>query len=185
VNTSLNHRRNTLKTLLATTLALTSFSASTQSLKLDAPNVVEISSQLVTSGQPTATALGQLASLGFGAVIYLAPPTVQDAIKNEAEIVQRQGLVYINIPIKFSNPTRADFESFVAALSRIGNKKILVHCQVNMRASSMVFLHRVVVGKESPQIAYEAVARVWSPEGPWKALILSVLRKNRVEFEPY
>jgi protein tyrosine phosphatase (PTP) superfamily phosphohydrolase (DUF442 family) len=178
-------RRDALTRLIAVALALTTPSLRAQPPKLDAPNVVVISPQLVTSGQPTAATLEQLASLGFGAVIYLAPPTVPDAIKNEAEIVQRQGLVYINIPIKFNSPTEADFESFVAALSRIGTKKVLVHCQVNMRASSMVFLQRVVVGKESPQTAYEAVASVWSPEGPWKALLLSVLRKHHVRFEPY
>ena len=178
-------RRNVFTGLVAAAIALTSLGARTQSPKLDAPNVVVISNLLVTSGQPTASALEQLALLGFGAVIYLAPATVPDAIKNEAEIVERQGLVYINLPIKFNSPTEADFESFVAALARIGTKKVLVHCQVNLRASSMVFLHRVVVGKESPQTAYEAVAKVWSPEGPWKALLVSVLRKNQIQFEPY
>jgi hypothetical protein len=38
---------------------------------------------------------------GGGAVIYLAPPTVPDAMAGEAEIVRRQGLEFINIPIRF------------------------------------------------------------------------------------
>lgn len=148
--------RDALPGLVAAALALASLGIRTQPPKLDAPNVVGISHLLVTSGQPTASALEQLVLLGFGAVVYLAPPTVPDAIRNEAEIVERQGSLYINLPIKFNSPTGADFESFVAALSRIGTKKVLVHCQVNMRASSMAFLHRAVVGKESPQTAYEA-----------------------------
>ena len=80
------------------------------------------------------SALAGLAAQGFGAVIYLAPPTVPDAIAGEAETVRRQGLEFINIPIRFGNPTEADFRSFVAATARLRDRKVLVHCQVNMRS---------------------------------------------------
>jgi len=152
---------------------------------IEAPNVVAISPRLVTSGQPSAAALAGLAAQGFGAVIYLAPPTVPDAIASEADIVRRQGLEFINIPIRFGNPTEADFLSFVAAMERLHDRKVLVHCQVNMRASSMTFLYRAIVLHEKPELAYESVARVWSPEGPWKSLLVSQLRKAGLQFEPY
>ena len=102
---------------------------------LRAPNVVEISPQLVTSGQPGAEALGELRERGFGAVIYLVPPTAPDAVRDEALIVGRQGLVFVNLPIRFEEPTARDFELFAAVLRSLGNRKVLVHCQVNMRAS--------------------------------------------------
>ena len=70
-------------------------------------------------------------------------------------------------------------------LERLKSKRVLVHCQVNMRASTLVFLHRVTVNREDPALAYEAVARVWSPRGPWKTLIVEQLRKHRIEFDPY
>ena len=63
--------------------------------------------------------------------------------------------------------------------------KVLVHCQVNMRASSMTFLYRVIIRKDPPEQAYEAVAGVWSPAGPWKALLVSQLKKHNIAFEPY
>lgn len=152
---------------------------------LEAPNLVAISPLLVTSGQPGPRALAQLGALGFGAVIYLAPPTVPDAVADEPAIVQRQGLSYTNIPIAFDRPALADFESFTAALHAARGKKVLVHCQVNMRASTLVFLHRVVVGGEPPEPAYEAVAKVWSPSGPWRALIVAALAQRGIQFEPY
>lgn len=155
------------------------------SLGLEAPNIVPISAELVTSGQPTAASLRRLKELGFGAVIYLAPETVPDAVPGEASIVQSQGLGYVNIPIPFNRPTADDLASFEAALARFKGRKVLVHCQVNMRASSMVFLHRVLVGKEDPEAAYAAVSQVWSPEGPWKGLIESRLRQAGVSFELY
>ena len=152
---------------------------------LKAPNVVPISAKLVTAGQPGAEALATLASQGFEAVIYLAPPTVSDAVPGEADIVRRQGIEFVNIPIVFSKPAEADFDAFVQAMKRFEGRKVLVHCQVNMRASSLTFLYRVIVLKEDPDKAYEAVAKVWSPGGPWKVLLVAQLRKAGVSFVPY
>jgi len=150
---------------------------------LDAPNLVEISPRLVTSGQPSAAALGKLKEQGFGAVIYLAPPTVQDAVRDEHLIVARQGLVFINIPIRFDGPTEADYDAFAAAMRGLGDRKVLVHCQINMRASSFVFLYRAIVLKDDPRRAYDAVEKVWVPEGPWRQLIEQELKKHHVDFE--
>jgi len=116
-------------------------------------------------------------------VIYLAPPTVHDAVRDEALIVASQGLVFVNIPIRFDGPTDADYEAFAAALKGLGNRKVLVHCQVNLRASSMVFLYRAIVLKEDPKPAYDAVEKVWVPEGPWRRLIEDELRKHHINFE--
>jgi protein tyrosine phosphatase (PTP) superfamily phosphohydrolase (DUF442 family) len=152
---------------------------------IEAPNVVVISPRLVTSGQPTAQALAKLGAQGFKAVIYLAPPTVRDAIPNEGEIVRRQGLEFVNIPIPFGQPTEADFQQFIQAMNRFADRKVLVHCQVNMRASTMTFLYRVVARHEAPEAAYESVAQVWSPEGAWKKLLVTQLAKAGIAFDPY
>jgi protein tyrosine phosphatase (PTP) superfamily phosphohydrolase (DUF442 family) len=148
-----------------------------------APNVVVIDSNLVTSGQPSAGALADLKNEGFEAVIYLAPSSVADAIKDEPALVSRQGIEFLHIPIPFGTPTEAHFAEVSAALARLKDKKVLIHCQVNMRASTMVFLYRVVQLKEPPSSAYESVTRVWSPQGPWKDMAQSVLGKHGIEFE--
>lgn len=180
-------RRHALQVLLL--LAVPAASAAGSLLgaaeDLQAPNVVPISAMLVTSGQPTADALSRLATKGFGAVVYLAPPTVPDAVPGEAEIVRKQGIEFVDIPVQFGNPTEADFEAFVRVMKRLGGRKVLVHCQVNMRASSFTFLYRVIVDKENPERAFESVAKVWSPRGPWKSLLVTQLRKAGVSFEPY
>ena len=153
--------------------------------RVSAPNAVVISPKLVTSGQPSAAMLAQLGAQGFGAVVYLAPLTVYDAVREEPAILEKQGITFTHIPINFNRPSDADFEAFVAALQGFGDRKVLVHCQVNMRASSMVFLYRTIALKEAPEVAYEAVSRVWSPDGVWKQFIVTQLRKNGVAFDPY
>jgi protein tyrosine phosphatase (PTP) superfamily phosphohydrolase (DUF442 family) len=176
---------NILRTTFSLCLALAAKLALAAPLAISAPNVVPLSAQLVTSGQPTAASLATLAEQGFGAVIYLAPPDVDDAVREEGLIVGRQGLVFVNIPILFNKPTEADFNTFAAVLKSLEGRKVLVHCQVNMRASSMSFLYRTIVLREDPKQAYEEVAKVWAPRGPWKQLIIDQLQKNQISFEPY
>ncbi len=175
----------TMIVVAALTSALIAVPARAEEPKIEAPNVVVISPRIVTSGQPTANALSHLGEQGFKAVIYLAPPTVHDAVAGEGDIVRRQGLEFVNIPIEFGQPTDADFEQFAEAMKRFQDRKVLVHCQVNMRASTMTFLYRVIKAHEPPDQAYQSVARVWSPEGPWKRLLIAELRKAGIAFEPY
>jgi protein tyrosine phosphatase (PTP) superfamily phosphohydrolase (DUF442 family) len=138
----------------------------------------------VTSGQPDAQELRTLKARGFGAVIYLAPPTVHDAVADEHKIVAAQGLEFINLPIRFDNPTDADFDAFAALLKSLGERKVLVHCQINLRASSMVFLYRAVVLKDDPRLAYEAVHKVWVPDDVWKRFIERQLARHEIDFQP-
>lgn len=174
-----------LAVFVAAFSAVFSTAARCEDRGIQAPNVVAVSPTIVTSGQPTKESLAHLAEQGFKADIYLAPPTVPDAIPDEKDIVTGQGLEFVNIPIPFGKPTEADFEQFVAAMNRFQGQKVLVHCQVNMRASTMTFLYRVVIKHEPPEKAYEQVARVWSPRGPWKELAVAELRKAGIAFEPY
>jgi protein tyrosine phosphatase (PTP) superfamily phosphohydrolase (DUF442 family) len=150
-----------------------------------APNIVAITPQLVTSGQPSPQALAALGQMGFQAVVYLAPSSAPDAVKNEPELLASQGIEFIHISIPFSAPEERHAIAVSAALQRLHGKKVLVHCQVNMRASSMVFLHRVLHGKEDPARADEPVAKVWSPDGAWRQLLRAQLSKHQVNFEPY
>jgi protein tyrosine phosphatase (PTP) superfamily phosphohydrolase (DUF442 family) len=149
---------------------------------VDAPNVVVVSDTWVTSGQPTAASLAQLARHGYKAVVYLAPPTVPDAVATEPELVRGQGLAFVNIPIAWTAPTAEDFAAFVAAMHRFEGQKVLVHCQANMRASAMTFLYRVIEGKEDPEQAWDTVQKIWTPEGAWRDFVNARLQAAGIAF---
>lgn len=162
----------------------TSFNVHAQNeVAIKAPNVVAVSEKLVTAGQPTAESLATLSKQGFQAVINLAPPTVADAIANEPQIIRDQGLEFISIPIQWSNPTESDFQTFADNMKRLQGKKVLVHCQANMRASAMTFLYRVIVAKEDPALAYETMLKVWTPKNQWKEFVNLELKKAKIAFE--
>jgi protein tyrosine phosphatase (PTP) superfamily phosphohydrolase (DUF442 family) len=164
-------------------LALAFVAGGVHGEQLSAPNVVQVSPRLVTSGQPAAEELAKLKDLGFGAVVYLAPPTVSDAVKAEPMILERQGIAFVNIPIRFDAPSDADFDAFAATMRGFGDRKVLVHCQINLRASSMVFLYRAIVLEEDPRLAYEAVEKVWVPDRAWRPFIERTLRRHGIDFE--
>ena len=170
--------------LIVTLTLLFSFNASGQNeTSIKAPNLTTVSDKLVTAGQPTAESLATLSQLGFKAVIYLAPPTVPDAVSNEAQIIRDQGLEFINIPIQWTKPTEEDFIAYADTMKRLQGKKIFVHCQANMRASAMTFLYRVIVMKEDPNQAYETVLKVWVPNSIWRGFINTQLKKANIAFE--
>lgn len=152
---------------------------------VDAPNVVPVSPHLVTSGQPNVRSLSSLRDEGFTAVIYLVPPDAVDAVPREAELVREQGLEFVQVPIRFDAPTDADYDAFAAAMARLGSGKVLVHCQINLRASTMAFLYRAIELREPPDKAYEGVASVWSPNGVWKRYATAQLARAKIAFEPY
>ena len=171
------------KFILGPMLAMPIAVLAAENPKLHAPNVVVISETLVTAGQPDRASLLTLSQQGFQAVVNLAPPTVPDAVTDEAVLVTDQGIDYINIPVQWKTPTEADFDAFIATMNGFAGKKVLVHCQANMRASAMTFLYRVIVAKDDPAKAFESVEKVWTPEGPWKTLVNEQLHKHEVSFQ--
>ena len=148
-------------------------------------NLVAISNHVVSAGQPSAAWLRTLKAQGFEAVIYLAPPTVEDAVRDEHAIVAGQGLAFVNIPIDFGRPSEQDYELFAAVMRGLAKRKVLVHCQINLRASSLTFLYRVIVLREDPERASESVSRVWKPDDVWRRYIESQLRRHGIVFQPY
>jgi protein tyrosine phosphatase (PTP) superfamily phosphohydrolase (DUF442 family) len=148
-----------------------------------AVNYVVATEHLHTAGQPNADMLGTLGDKGFQLVVNLAPPTSKDAVADEGKLVAAHGATYVNIPVDWQKPTYADFEMFSAVMNGAEDKKVLVHCQMNMRASAFTFLHRVVNEHVPPADAYTALKAVWIPRDQWAEFVKMVLAKNNIKFD--
>src|SRR5688572_17173356 len=148
-------------------------------------NFVPVSERIHTSGQPSAAQLGGLAEKGYKLVINLAPPTSAGSLADEGMLVAQTGIAYVNIPVDWHEPLHEDLALFSEILDRAGSRRALVHCQVNNRASLFTFLHQVVRGGVGPELAYENVTAIWAPDARWKAFAREVLRRHKVDFEPY
>ena len=78
---------------------------------------------------------------------------------DEGKLVAEDGPTYVNIPVSWQQPTYEDFELFSAVMNGARDRKVLVHCQLNMRASAFTFLYRVIHEGVPPEEAMQGVAR--------------------------
>lgn len=148
----------------------------------DIVNYIAYSNLLASSGQPSQTELEAVAGAGVGRVIYLAFGDHDTALSGEDRIVRDLGLQFVHIPVVWSAPSVADFELFSAVMAQSEGINTLVHCQVNWRASSFVFLYRVIVQDVPMDDAVLALNSIWTPSDVWRTFIVSVLQ--RYGFEP-
>ena len=148
-------------------------------------NFVAISDRLPTSGQPSETQLNGLADKGYALVINLAPPETIGSVPDEGMRVGSRGIAYVNIPVDWHRPRYEDFALFSDVLRHAGTRRVLVHCQMNLRASVFTFLYRVVHEGADPDRAYDSVTAVWTPHEQWKAYARAVLAQHKIAFEPY
>lgn len=145
-------------------------------------NYVAATERLHTAGQPDAATLATLGQQGFELVVNLAPPGNQGAVP-EDKLVAEHGPTYVNIPVNWQKPTLADFDLFSAVMNGARDRKVLVHCQLNMRASAFTFLYRVVHEGVPPEEAMKALAPVWIPRDQWATFTADVLMKNGIDYK--
>ena len=137
---------------------------------------LRLDDRIATSGMPLPEHFAAMRTAGFDVVINLALPTSDHAIANEGELVSRQGMTYVQIPVSFERPTAADFDQFRRVMDALADRKVFVHCAANMRVSAFMYLYRV---RKDPDCEAQAIAdmhRIWRPDGVWRDFIESQSR---------
>ena len=107
----------------------------------DIYNYRKVSDNLITAGQPTAEQLRDAAEEGFAAVINLATYHPEFSLPDEEALVRSLGMAYYAIPVVWANPTPEDFNAFDDLLHRLGDTKMLIHCQANYRVTAFYGLY--------------------------------------------
>lgn len=126
---------------------------------------------IATSGQPTEEQFSKIKNDGYSVVINLAMPTSNFAIANEGSIVSSLGMSYIHIPVSWEAPQISDLQSFFAIIHSFKNKKIWVHCALNMRASCFIYLYKLCILQTPESEAKFPMSEIWQPTGVWESLI--------------
>ena len=138
-------------------------------------NYVENSPRISSAGMPTRRQFASIANAGFDAVVNLAPSGVFGAHEDERTLVEQQRMRYFNVPVDFDSPRKEDFERFAQILRDNADRRILVHCQMNLRASTFVYLYRVIELGEDTDRAFDDVEHVWLPSSRWREFIREIL----------
>ena len=119
-----------------------------------------ISEQLLTAGQVHPRHIKAIDEQGVELVINLAPAS-EKRNQQEGFLVTSAGINYVQIPIKWDNPTDEDLQLFFAVMSARKNRKTLVHCFANYRASAFTYLYRVLQEGVDETEARKALFEVW------------------------
>lgn len=173
--------------LLASLLILTPFLAcSSYALEEVDPAVAEIvnfrqySPTFASSGQPSREQFATIAENGFERVVYIAFTNNTNALADADILVKDLGMEYMQVPVDFNNPLPSDFYAFADSMARNTDKKTLLHCQVNFRATAFSFLYRVVFEDVPVAQAKEDMNTVWQPNEVWRDFIFTVMAENDV-----
>ena len=141
-------------------------------------NFREYSTTFSSSGQPTKEQLQLLKDEGFERIVYIAFSNNGNAFADEDVIVKELGMDYVHIPVIWDQPTKSDFYAFAGSMQREPDRKTLLHCQVNYRASAFSFLYRVLYEDVPVAEAKADMNSVWQPNETWQKLIFDVLEEN-------
>jgi protein tyrosine phosphatase (PTP) superfamily phosphohydrolase (DUF442 family) len=135
--------------------------------------------RLATSGQPTEPQFLTIRDAGFEAIVNLALPTSDNAIKSEGSVVTGLGMIYIHIPVDFAAPSSDDFDAFCGVMNAFEGKKVFVHCAANKRVSAFIYLRRVLKQEADPAVALVDLESVWQPDVVWSRFITDQLQRAR------
>jgi len=156
---------------IAVLLIGASFSAISVPAEIDTDvpvrNYQVISDRLGTGGTLSAGAARWLAADGYQMIIDLR----DDFDETEANEALDVGAIYVHVPVSWRAPSADELETFLLVMTANPEKKILVHCSANYRASAMTYLYRVLELGADPEDAMADVQAVWDPNETWLSFI--------------
>jgi protein tyrosine phosphatase (PTP) superfamily phosphohydrolase (DUF442 family) len=130
-----------------------------------------VSPKLASSGILKLQDYQYIEEYGFKHVVNLIPGNQ----KEEREHVQSLGLSYEQIEVNWDEPTLQDFETFVSLMKQYKEDKVFVHCEINLRGSTFLFLYRVTQLGVSVEEAKKDLNHIWKPSTNWQYFIDQVL----------
>lgn len=134
-------------------------------------NFLPVSDRLACAGQPDESQLAEIAASGYEVVINLGLSDGKYALPDEAASVSKLGLEYYHIPVLFESPQLSELTSFMEIMKRHQDKKTLVHCAANYRATAFTGLYLLATSELDREELSSFIAQVWTPNPVWQQFI--------------
>lgn len=128
----------------------------------------KVSDTLSCAGQPTEEQFRELVSGNFDVIINLGLLDTKYALPNEEDLVDSLGMDYHHIPVIFEDPQINELKQFMSCMDKNANRKVLVHCAANYRASAFVGLYLYAKNRLPEQEIQDFVEDVWKPNTVWQ-----------------
>lgn len=136
-----------------------------------------VSDRVATGGQPTVPQIASLAREGFRTILSLREPSEYDAAAEETAAKQ-QKLIYLNIPVKTSDPRPEQVDAFLGAMANPRIFPVFIHCASGNRVAAFWMIRRVLVERWDLEDA-EREARLVGLKSPaMKEFALDYIRRH-------
>lgn len=147
----------------------------------DIRHFIPLTESIATAGQPTAAQFATIREAGYEVVVNLALPTSTHALPNEQSLVEAEGMVYVHIPVEWEAPAVEQVEEFFATLQANTDRKVFVHCAMNMRVSAFMYLYRRLYQQIDESQAQAEMQQIWTPNETWQRLLERVMAEHSVQ----
>jgi protein tyrosine phosphatase (PTP) superfamily phosphohydrolase (DUF442 family) len=131
----------------------------------------KVSDTLSCSGQPTEEQFRELIAGQFEVIINIGLLDTKYALPDEEDLVDTLKMDYYHIPVIFEDPQLSEFDAFITCLDQNADKKVLVHCAANYRASAFVGLYLYAKEKLKEEEIQDFVEDVWKPNTVWQKFL--------------
>jgi protein tyrosine phosphatase (PTP) superfamily phosphohydrolase (DUF442 family) len=169
-----------IKTLLKTLFIFVAMSLKiclAQQLTLtDIKNYTPLSEQFSSAGMLVAGDFQTLKDNGFQHIINLIPGDYSEE-KNQVASLQ---MTFDQISVDWNNPSLENFQEFAVLMKQYQGHKVLVHCQMNYRASAFAYLHEVTQLGVEQQEAEKKMLSIWQPNETWAEFIKMVQENSSI-----
>ncbi|MFH7030052.1 MAG: protein tyrosine phosphatase family protein [Heteroscytonema crispum UTEX LB 1556] len=144
----------------------------------DIYNFLKISDRIATSGQPTQEQFTAIKESGYQVVVNLALAESPNALPDEKQIVETQGMQYVHIPVMWENPTLENVTDFFKVMEANTTQKVFIHCAANMRVSAFMYLYRRIHQGINHEDAKKDLNKMWVPNEIWQKFIEQVIANS-------
>ena len=142
-------------------------------------NFRKINEKIAIAGQPTEDELRKLKNEGYECVFNLAPIDPRYSLDDEEGLIKSLRMEYLFQPVDFNSPMLDDFYEFGRNLSKVKDKKTLIHCAANYRVSVFFGHYAIQSLGWSQEKCNELIADVWSiNDYPVWTEFASILREH-------
>jgi protein tyrosine phosphatase (PTP) superfamily phosphohydrolase (DUF442 family) len=130
-------------------------------------NYYQYNECLAAGAQPTAQQIAALKENGFEAVVNISPVSARNALKEEAEVVERLQMDYIHFPVDCSNLRPIHYLAFKGIMNGLEGRKVFVHCGGNIKSSNLLHMYHVLENGIDERESLVTLRKIQNPEEKW------------------
>ena len=134
---------------------------------MDIANYFKYNELLSSGAQPSTAQIEALKAAGFEAIVNISPVSTRNALKDEAQVVEKLQMDYVHFPVDCSNLRPFDYNTFSGIMAGLDGKKVFVHCGGNIKSSNLIHMYHVLEKGIDEAESLKTLKQIQNPEEKW------------------